>query len=343
MSETAGWQEMESAVSCPGRWLVLSVGALFLLIGAIGFFTIGGVAPPGIPFWVAKVGTAIVALLGGVALAWVVRNAISPVHVRHAALEVLPNVPREPVIQEGSVVHGRLTHELCEDAQGWRLGPIERLWRDDKRLLFGFGIPFLVFFSGFLTWAIHDQLKFAGWPVSAICGIMATVVCGGSVFSIIGLMMRSGYRRLSTLTIPRNGTELTLDSPEAPELANADLTEGLKWLFLGETKRHRLTIPREQVAAVQLCPWKFVVGQSGPRHITWAVQGLLVLGCSDEAVYYRLPILLTSDFVGAARLMQRLALSLNVPYLFSADAEGWKTERIRAQKRPPLRAGGSQS
>jgi hypothetical protein len=50
--------------------------------------------------------------------------------------------------------------------------------------------------------------------------------------------------------------------------------------------------------------------------------------------------LLTGDVVGAARLMQRLAQMLQVPYLFGADSTGWKEEEARAKRRPPLRAGG---
>jgi hypothetical protein len=74
--------------------------------------------------------------------------------------------------------------------------------------------------------------------------------------------------------------------------------------------------------------------------MTWAVQGLLVLASREEAVYRRLPILLTGDSVGAARLMQRLAYALHVPYLFCADAEGWRAETMRANGRPALRVGG---
>jgi hypothetical protein len=98
-------------------------------------------------------------------------------------------------------------------------------------------------------------------------------------------------------------------------------------------------IPRERVVAVQLCPWKYVVGDRG-RETTWAVQGLLVRASSEEEAYERLPLLLTSDFLGAARLMERLADTLQVPYLFSADAVGWRAEDLRAQGRPPLQSGG---
>ena len=54
-----------------------------------------------------------------------------------------------------------------------------------------------------------------------------------------------------------------------------------------------------------------------------------------------MPLLLTNDFAGAARLMERVAATLGVPYLFSANADGWKAELQRAKVRPPLRAGGT--
>jgi hypothetical protein len=342
ISESRGWPEVESEVHRPGCWLVLSVSTVFLLIGAIGFLTIGNAVPPGVPFWIAKLGTAAFALLGGALLACVSGGIISPARVRHAASDVLPKVPHEPVIREGSVVHGRLTHELWEDAQGWQLRPTESLWRDDKRFLLGFGIPFLVAFSMLLAWVAHSQWSF-GWPLSVACGAMITLVCGGSVFLLIGMVMRSGYQRLSRLSIPRNGDFLELDAPQQPGLDRADLAEGLKWLFQGDAKRQRLAICREVVKAVQLCPWKLVVAGGGGRQITWAVQGVLVLDSPDEETYCRLPLLLTSDFVGAARLMDRLASTLNVPYLFYADVEGWKAEELLARGRAPLRCGGSQS
>jgi hypothetical protein len=243
------------------------------------------------------------------------------------------------VIHEGAVVHGRLTHELREDAQGLQFRPSERLWRNGSGFLYGFGIPFLVLFAGLVTWAFHDEPKMGGWVTSAILGIFLTTISGGTAFLLIAMIMRASYRRLSRLTIPRDGSDLELDSPEEPNPQKTDLAEGLKWVFLGATKRQRLRIPRPLVVAVQLCPWKYVTGSS-ERQMTWAVQGLLVLASREEAVYRRLPILLTGDSVGAARLMQRLAYALHVPYLFCADAEGWRAETMRANGRPALRVGG---
>jgi hypothetical protein len=336
-------KEVESTVYRPGRWLVFLVGTVFVLAGGLGFLTIGHSIPPGTELWVAKSLTGVFALLGGVVLAWAVGSICSPIRIHHAAPDVLPDVPKEPVVCEGSVVHGRLTHELCETSQGWEFRPAGNGWRNDKRFLLGFGIPFLILFSGALTWVLHSQLNVANWLLAAVCGTVATAVCGGSAFLLIGLLIRSGYRRLSRLTIPRNGNDLEVESAEAPSLEKADLAEGLKWLFIGETRRQRLTIPRELIVAVQLCPWKFVMASSGGRESTWAVQGLMVLASSDRAVYHRLPVLLTGDFVGAARLMRILADTLQVPYLFCADAAGWKAEEIRAKNRPPLRIGGLQT
>jgi hypothetical protein len=46
-----------------------------------------------------------------------VARLVGTVRVRHAADDVLADVPREPVLWEGSVMHGRLTHELPSAVQ----------------------------------------------------------------------------------------------------------------------------------------------------------------------------------------------------------------------------------
>jgi hypothetical protein len=334
--ETPAWREVESEVDWPGRWTGLAIVASFLLIGVIGLLTIGQTAPDATTRWIARVVMGGFALLGGACLPTTLGRIIWPVRVRHAAPDVLPNVPTEPVTLEGSVVHGRVKYELMEDSEGWQFRPALGQWRVDKRLMLGFGIPFLTAFAGVLSWILHNQLNLGGWPIAIVSGVLATVACGGSVALLIGMMMRAGYRRLCCLSIPRNGGDLELDSPEEP---NPEKDDGVRWIFLGETGRRRLTIPREQLGAVQLCPWKFVT----KSQVTWAAQGLLVISRMGDGEHTRLPILLTSDFVSAARLMQRLAATLHVPYVFCADAEGCEAERIRAKTRRPLRIGGSLS
>ncbi|HVX59699.1 MAG TPA: hypothetical protein VHC19_03830 [Pirellulales bacterium] len=334
---------MESEVYQPARRLALVVGGCFLLLGVIGLASAGGMAPPGAPLWPLRFGAGAFALFGALPVLWSIRNLVAPIRVSHAPLDSLPGIPAEPVVQEGWVVHGRVTHELVESPEAWQFRPARNPWRNDKRFLLGFGIPFVTAFAGLLSWVIHDRGNQVGWPLSIIGGIAVTLVCGGSALALIGMLQRASYRRLCRLTIPAEGRELELDAPAIPGADEMDFAAGLQWAFLGETKRRRLTIPRELIAAVQLCPWKFAVAGSGGQSVTWAVQGLLVLSSSAEAGCYRLPILLTSDFVGAAWLMPRLAETLDVPYLFCAGREDWKAEEQRANQRPPLKVGGIQS
>jgi hypothetical protein len=349
MPRLSAGNEVESEVHVPGWWLVFLAGALFLILGIGAFLAIGRNFAPGLPIWIARLSTALFALIGAVPFAHALQLRLRPTRVRHAAPEVLPDVPNEPVPREGSVVHGRLTHELAEAGQGLEFRPAARHWRNDLRFILGFGIPFLTFFAGLLTWEFHDRL---GWVVGAVAAIGLTLLSGGTAGLLIGMILRAGYRRLGRLSIPRDGGDLQLDLPQEPDADSAvglrrddarkhsaDLAEGLRWVFLGETKRQQLTIPRNLVAAVQLCPWLYKVGSSS----TWAVQGLLVLTLSAGNVRHRLPLFLTSDFAGAARLIERLAEALDVPFLFGADAAGWKAEELRARTRPPQRTGGSQS
>jgi hypothetical protein len=317
------------------------VGTLFLLIGAIGFFELGRAGPQGMAAWIARLGAAVFAALGGIVVAWAAGSILWPARIRHAAAEVVPSLPTEPVIREGAVVHGRLTHELVEDGGGWQLRLRSTLWRHDKQFLLGFGIPLLVLCSGALSWSLHRQGL--SWPVAILFGATASILSGGTAIVVIGMTTRASHRRLASLNIPRADGDLELDSPADLEAEGAELHAALKWLFLGDTKRQRLTIPRRLVAAVQLCPWKVAIGTASDQRVTWAVQGLLVLTPTEEGKYYRLPLLLTSDYVGAARLMQQLASTLQVPYLFCADATGWNVEAARAKNRPPLQVGGLQS
>ena len=112
--DTVARQEVESVVYCPGRWLALSISTVFLLAGVIGFLTLGDVVAPKMPLWFAKPFTGVFATVGGMGTAVTLAKIIFPARVHHASPGVLPGVPKEPVICEGSVVSGRLTHELCE-------------------------------------------------------------------------------------------------------------------------------------------------------------------------------------------------------------------------------------
>lgn len=339
MTETPRWQETESRLRFPGLWLPFLVGSVFLAIGVGGLLGADDLAR-GDSIWILRVGAGIFALFGAIALTYAAGRVIFPVYVRHAAPGTLPGVPSEPILYEGLVAHGLLTHELAQTPQGWQYRPQQRLWRNDKRFLLGFGIPYLTIFSGLASWIIHQQMNGLGWPVSIVCGILITLLSGGVCLLLMGMITRASYHRLCWLNVPRNGGDLELDAPKEVDLQQTDLAAAFQWVFLGETNRYRLTIPRESIKAVQLCPWKYSVGKSG-GDTTWSVQGLLVLQSSEEDAYYRFPLLLTSsDFAGAAELMQRLAMTLDIPYLFHADAAGWRAEEMAARQRQPIQVGG---
>ncbi|MGH7137413.1 MAG: hypothetical protein ACREHD_16845 [Pirellulales bacterium] len=107
------WPEVESKVCQPTRWLAFLLGSVFLT-GIVGFLMFGGTVPPGMPQWIARSITAVCTMFGALALAAAI-GAFVPVYVRHAHPDVLREVPSEPAICEGSVVHARLTHELVRE------------------------------------------------------------------------------------------------------------------------------------------------------------------------------------------------------------------------------------
>lgn len=229
-------------------------------------------------------------------------------------------------------------HELVRHGHGWEFRPRYSRWRNAVVCLLGFTIPFMTIFAGILSLVFHENFRLGGWPVSILRGALATVASAGTAVAIMGMSLRASYGRLCRLNIPADTGHIEFDSPEETDPETMGFAACLKWAFQPPAKLRHRTIPRELVTAVQLCPWKLVMG-SHEKTITWAVQGLLVLSSATDANYDRLPILLTNDCVGAAQLMRALASALDVPYLFGGDAAGWKAEELRAKTRPPLQMG----
>ncbi|MBX3413980.1 MAG: hypothetical protein KF708_14920 [Pirellulales bacterium] len=325
----------------PSHGLLAVLGALFCGVGVVTYFVVARQLPVGeFSGLLALLAIGAFAVVGGSLLAWSIRAFLAPARVRHADASCFPKIPQEPVAFEGAIVHHRVTHELVADARQWNFVPSERNWRQDKHFLIGFGGGFLLLCAGTWSWIFHSRLQVGGWPVSILAATLITVMVGGTAFFVIGLLMRSGYQRLSRLTIPIGGGDLELNAPIPPQQDDTELLAGLQWVFLGKSDRRQLKIPRSLVQGVQICPWKVVVVGTNERTVTWAVQGLLVLATPEEDNVLRLPLLLTGDFAGGARLMRRLAEVLEVPYLFHADAAGWRQEADRAKRRQPLRTGG---
>lgn len=331
MNMVTSWSERESRVHVPGLWLPYSAGAVFTLVGVAGLVGFG-VMWPDVPRWLPVLFFGGFLLAGVVSLAMALRAAFRPVYVRHAAEDVLPEVPREPVMYEGAVVQA-LSHELVQTDAGWTLRPSRRLRHTG--FLLGFGIPFLVGMSAVLTWVLHDWI--AHWLLATVPAVIAISLTGGTALLLVGMLARANYRRATTMLIPTAGGDVELQTVQTPDwLDDADLAKAFEYFFQGGTKRNHLTIPRQSIAAVQLRPWKITIGDS----TTWAVQSLLVLASPEG--YRRLPLMLvgTGEIGRAAQLAEKLAEILHVPYLFGADAAGWEAELRRARRRPPLRVGG---
>ena len=342
MMDTPAWKEVESKVHFPYHWKAILILIALFGIAAIGMMALALAPPANFPPGVAWAGAAVLAGFDAILALTPLPPLMRSVSIRHAAPELFPDIPQEPVLQEFSVAHGRLTYELIEGPFAWEFRPDPRLWSASKVFLFGVGIPFLIVFTGLLSWAFHSDFIRNSWPLAIVAATFVTAISGGTAFSLIGLIIRHCWQRLSRLTIPRNGDDLELDSAQPPPLPDEQapsLPLALKSL-LADSPRSRMRIAAELVRGVQLCPWKLMLGRANHRSTYWVVQGLLVLQRSPDGPCCRVPILLTGDYVGAARLMQALGDLLNVPYLFSADAAGWHAEEQRAQTRPPLQGGG---
>ena len=334
----ARWKETESKVHNPISWFVLVIGAVFLLIGTMCYLARDEIAGAKTPKWFVPSFAAAFALLGGLAIACAIWS-IKTVWIRHAHPDVLPHVPREPKVVDGASARSYMKWELAESSTEWRLRPSRKRLRDQKRFVFGFGLPFMMVFAAGLSWIFHSQHGLS-WLMATFIAIFVTIFCGGLTFGLIYFELHSEYQDLPHVTIPKGKEDLLVESPMGIDTGSIGLTSGCPERVSGNADTEELVIPREIVRGVQLCAWKLVWKGGGDRATTWVVQGMLILGLKEEMGYDRLPILVTDDLVGAARLMQSLGVILDVPYLYCADKESWRTEALRAKLRPPLRHGG---
>jgi hypothetical protein len=330
------WREVESKVYRPGFRGSLISGAVSLVVGSC--LLTGYVVSQNAANWQWLLISGVMDLIAAFFVVLAITCTKSWVNITHAAPDTLPDIPDEPVIYEGAEFYSRLSHELIENSQGWEYRPAQRLTRTGKGVYIGFIVCFLtLILSGTTFWAINRE---GMEPIAATLLAIAIGAFCGLVVQLVNLLQRRRYRRLCALAIPRGGKPIVLDAAAPPKLEIEAMGEGVRWSLDEESKRQRLTVSRDLVAAVELCPWRLTAGMNAAGDASnnsarWAFQGLLVLADVKKAEYRREPILLTGDFAGAARLMQELAAALRVPYLFHADAEGCKLEKQRAMKRRP--------
>jgi hypothetical protein len=331
----ANGSSVESIVHHPASWLVLTAGLIF--VGG-GIFIYVGASRQFSPPWPGAVFAACFGGLGAIALLAGLNSILLPKRIRHAPLSSLPGVPTGPVVCEYAAFSGWVRYELESTEGGWELRPSARQWREMRWLWIGFGIFCFLGGMAFLSRIFHDRGEF-GWPGAIVLATIAAYVIVGVTWGLIAEMTRAERRRMTTLTYCEARKELMLETPRFRSSKQDEPAFSGAWTVASEGKRQRLVIPRQLVAAVQLCPWKYRVSSHSEESSSWAVQGVLVLKLQPHRGFERVPMLVTNDYVGAARLMQRAAERLDVPFLFCADADGWAAEDARADDRASRKTG----
>jgi hypothetical protein len=143
ITSSINWEETDSQIWQAGSWLLVLRGGIFALTGSAGLIAVSFSNLVG---WQLLGGLGFMgcfAVMGWAQLAHVLWSRLWPKTVRHAVATTLPDVVNELLVQEGSIVHGRLKHELVETDQGWEFRPSIAVQRSDKQVLLGFGIPFV--------------------------------------------------------------------------------------------------------------------------------------------------------------------------------------------------------
>lgn len=240
---------------------------------------------------------------------------VKPTFVRHATADVLGDIPREPLLEEFRVMQRTLKQELVHLGKDSLFRPNSAMRYSSKQM--DLRIRFALWFvcSGVI---IAFLLRSPGidWPVAVFVPPLVSLavialVEGGSRF-----VRNQELRDMVTLTVPRSSQPVILNTRNRPTAT------------ISKARRELIEIAREQVVAVQLCP--FICDPGGDSQPLYGVQGLLVVRNLERGGYERYVLLYCADLIDSAIIMEQLADLLQVPYLFMADAEAWKKERLRS-------------
>jgi hypothetical protein len=252
-------------------------------------------------------------------------DALWPQSIRHAADGVLSDVPNEPLIQEGAYMHSKIRYELINNESNIIFRPIPGLAQSQKNA----GNWFLLVFSIIFLPVFSCGLHLSPMQMPPLIAVTATVILMsltiGPLLAMFYFTTNLFTSQFTTLIVPASGpfAELDVALPlSAPSF---------------KTNRQTVSVPRDQIAALQLCPYSFPCGDG--RYD--GLQGLLVQKSPNSAGYQRYVLLNCSDKIACSKMMEQLAKYLRVPFLFGADAEGWKEEEKRVKNRPELSFKGA--
>lgn len=322
----------------PGLKSGFVITLMLFIVGVIVLFADPFHNAPGIFRWLFYLIPGLFIFLGVAGAIQLGQKIIWPAYIQHTSQELRPDLAWAPVVWEGQHVIGRATHELIQDHEGWKYGLSRKMIFGDKLIVFGFGIPFLIAFAALLSWMFYQNERMP-LPTAIASATAITVFCGGTSLLLIGLLIFGHRGRLCLMSIPNNKSLVEVEFSPKTNPKTTAITD----LLLGKPERIQLRVRRDQIDAVQLGPWNYVAGDSSEKTRCEAVQGVLVLRDMESDEFQRLPILLTMDYREAAQLMGNLATTLQVPFFFYADAQGWQSELRQTQDRPPLKYGGVSS
>ena len=340
----ARWPETQSLLPSQ-RWVPVVVGVMFCATGLCVWVMLPLILAsqpqpsPHASLVCAVLGISLIAI-GISAFVWAASGSRHK-PFRHATNDVLPEVPREPVLADGTMFFGSPRHRLVQDDGAWRFEPDPERARRQRRIILWLGLPLaLVMEVVTVTGLLPADLGSWRWALHLL---IALAVAGVMAFShlLMTWMTTAMERQIPTLTIPDGGGDLVFARP------------GPSPLMLKLAKRFRSTvpppvmaddtviIPRSAVLAVQLCACRGVIA-SGRGRSTQEGIGLNLVWRTETAIR-RVTLITVSTGQQLAQQAVALADHLAVPLLHHATPEHWATERLRAKHRAPLTSGGFSS
>ena len=234
---------------------------------------------------------------------------------RHAADDVLPDVPRSPVNRAEIISYGQLTHAILPTEHGWCLRPRPNLFRFRPLYIGSFMLLVAALAIGMIA---HGDFPRS---TKLFAGMM--FVMGGAVVVLVVVWFdRRALQQMLTLEVEPAAGVCRINSQPPREVSLADLV------------------------AVQLCACRCKLGAKRTAEIFDAVELNLVwtgpAEASDGCPYDRMTLLSTTgELTQQAQLASALADKLGVPLLYHATQEHWRVEREAAADRAPQSGGYS--
>jgi len=331
------WNECTSRVHDPSLVLLFLFATVLLLAGVGCGVLISRSESDSFGQIVGYLIASIVTLFG-VCLFGVAFKRSVPVEIRHAGIDVLPDLSREPICDDPLVyeMSAAFRYEIVQDRDEWRLQPDRKAINNMNRFIYGFLIAFLMSVAGVISWKFVEDGTMT-WPVSLLVTYSVTFFMGALILAFFATIQEFREGKSFVLIIPENKSDIQIVK-QSQRSSTSSRTSSKRTIRSKVRDLHEpRTISRDSLCAVQLCAWKQKVIDDGDRVTSLNLQAFLVLKNEIAGGYERIPILVFEEFFESARHMESLSVILDVPFIYCADAESWQAEIHNAKTRPPFR------